>query len=104
MTQLLEKILARVKAIKIGHPLDADTNDGGPINNQANIKRSCPTSTSAKAKAPAPLGGGRPKGDLYKGGYWVEPTVFGDVNMSMRIAKEEIFGPVMSISEVQDRG
>ena len=42
-------------------------------------------------------GGGVPKGDEFKRGYWVEPTVFGDVNMSMCIAKEEVFGPVMSV-------
>jgi acyl-CoA reductase-like NAD-dependent aldehyde dehydrogenase len=42
-------------------------------------------------------GGGIPQGDEFKRGFWVEPTVFGDVNMSMRLAKEEVFGPVMSI-------
>jgi betaine-aldehyde dehydrogenase len=42
-------------------------------------------------------GGGVPKGDEFQRGYWIEPTVFGDVNMNMRIAKEEVFGPVMSV-------
>ena len=42
-------------------------------------------------------GGGIPKGDEFKRGFWVEPTVFGDMNMSTRLAKEEVFGPVMSI-------
>ncbi|MDT2022156.1 aldehyde dehydrogenase family protein [Methylocella sp. CPCC 101449] len=94
---VLEKILARVKAIKIGHPLDADTNMG-PINNQGQYKKVLSYIDIGKSEgAKLLLGGGRPKGDLYKRGYWVEPTVFGDVNMSMRIAKEEIFGPVMSI-------
>jgi acyl-CoA reductase-like NAD-dependent aldehyde dehydrogenase len=43
------------------------------------------------------IGGGRPKGDQFNKGFWIEPTVFTGVDMAMRIAKEEIFGPVMSI-------
>ena len=42
-------------------------------------------------------GGGRPKGPEFEKGFWIEPTVFSDVDMSMRLAREEIFGPVLSI-------
>ncbi|WP_430505717.1 aldehyde dehydrogenase family protein [Haloparvum sp. PAK95] len=45
-------------------------------------------------------GGGRPTGDEYADGYFVEPTVFSGVSPDMRIAREEIFGPVLSIIEV----
>jgi betaine-aldehyde dehydrogenase len=47
-------------------------------------------------------GGKRPAGDDFKRGFWLEPTVFGDVKPSMRIAREEIFGPVMSVFSWRD--
>ncbi len=45
-------------------------------------------------------GGGRPEGRAYEDGYFVEPTVFADVTPEMRIAREEIFGPVLSVLTV----
>ncbi|MCO4888129.1 aldehyde dehydrogenase family protein [Cupriavidus sp. WGtm5] len=41
-------------------------------------------------------GGKRPAGDVYKNGYWLEPTLLADVTAGMKIAKEEIFGPVIT--------
>ncbi|MBP0634586.1 aldehyde dehydrogenase family protein [Cupriavidus sp. AcVe19-6a] len=41
-------------------------------------------------------GGKRPAGDVYKKGYWLEPTLLADVTAEMKIAKEEIFGPVIT--------
>ena len=45
-------------------------------------------------------GGKRPDDPALKNGFYIEPTVFADVNMSMRIAKEEIFGPVVSVISI----
>jgi betaine-aldehyde dehydrogenase len=45
------------------------------------------------------LGGGRPKGAIYEKGFYVEPTVFTDVDQSMTIAREEIFGPAITIQK-----
>src|SRR5258707_7178962 len=47
-------------------------------------------------------GGKRPPGNDFARGYWLEPTVFADVNPRMRIAKEEIFGPVLSVFRWED--
>lgn len=92
-----ERILERVRKIKVGHPLDPETNMG-PINNKAQYQKVLSYIDVAKSGGAKLLhGGGIPKGDAFKRGYWVEPTVFGDVSMAMRIAKEEVFGPVMSI-------
>ncbi|MGH8210061.1 MAG: aldehyde dehydrogenase family protein [Steroidobacteraceae bacterium] len=44
-------------------------------------------------------GGSRPPGAAFERGYWVEPTVFADVRSDMRIAREEVFGPILSILE-----
>ena len=42
-------------------------------------------------------GGGVPEGERFAKGFWVEPTVFADVTGAMRIAREEVFGPILSI-------
>ena len=47
-------------------------------------------------------GGGRPEGEQVEDGYFVEPTVFADVEPDMRIAQEEVFGPVLAVIKVSD--
>ena len=95
--RVVEKILERVRKIKVGHPLDPTTNMG-PINNKQQYQKVLSYIDLGRTGGAKLLhGGGIPQGDEFKRGFWVEPTVFGDVNMSMRLAKEEVFGPVMSI-------
>ena len=48
------------------------------------------------------VGGGTPTGETYDDGYFVEPTLFDDVDPQSRIAQEEIFGPVLSVIPVDD--
>jgi acyl-CoA reductase-like NAD-dependent aldehyde dehydrogenase len=48
------------------------------------------------------VGGGKPEGPVYDRGYFVEPTIFDDVKPDMRIAQEEIFGPVLSVLSSDD--
>ena len=48
------------------------------------------------------VGGGKPEGDVYDRGFFVEPTIFDDVRPEMRIAQEEIFGPVLSVLSSAD--
>jgi acyl-CoA reductase-like NAD-dependent aldehyde dehydrogenase len=94
---VVERIFERVKKIRIGHPLESTTNMG-PVNNKQQYNKVLNYIDIGRTEGAKLLfGGGIPKGDQFKRGFWVEPTVFGDVNMSMRIAKEEVFGPVMSI-------
>jgi aldehyde dehydrogenase (NAD+)/betaine-aldehyde dehydrogenase len=47
-------------------------------------------------------GGKRPNGSEFQRGYWIEPTVFADVKPNMKIAREEIFGPVLSVFSWRD--
>jgi betaine-aldehyde dehydrogenase len=92
-----ERILERVRKIKMGHPLDPLTTMG-PINSKAQYEKVRRYIALGKEEgAKIIIGGSIPKGDLFQSGFWIEPTVFGDVTMSMRVAKEEIFGPVMSL-------
>ena len=100
--RVLALILERVRRIKIGHPLAPDTNMG-PINNFAQYQKvMCYIAIGKEEGATLLLGGKRPSGAEFEKGFWIEPTVFGDVRMSMRIAREEIFGPVMSILRFRD--
>jgi aldehyde dehydrogenase (NAD+) len=48
------------------------------------------------------VGGGKPEGDVYDHGFFVEPTIFDEVRPEMRIAQEEIFGPVLSVLSSSD--
>jgi acyl-CoA reductase-like NAD-dependent aldehyde dehydrogenase len=91
------RILERVQKIKVGHPLDPAT-IMGPINNRAQHRKVASYIDLGRTEGAKLLtGGGIPKGDPFNRGFWIEPTVFGDVTMNMRLAKEEVFGPVMSI-------
>jgi betaine-aldehyde dehydrogenase len=94
---VLERILERVRKIKVGHPLDPTTNMGPVNNKQQYNKVQFYIDLGKKEGAKLLHGGGVPKGEEFSRGYWIEPTVFGDVNMSMRLAREEVFGPVMSV-------
>ena len=89
----VEKVVESVKCIKLGNPLDPST-DQGPLVNREQMDRVLSYVEHGKADGAKLLTGGKRHGSK---GFFVEPTVFAGVTDSMRIAKEEIFGPVMSI-------
>jgi len=95
--EIVERVAARADAIKVGHPLDPDS-EMGPVNNINHLERIQSYIASANDDGAALVaGGGRPVGNVFKKGYWIRPTVFADVSADMRIAREEIFGPVIAI-------
>src|SRR3954466_3114877 len=99
---VLERVVDRVKSLRLGDPLD-DKSQMGPINSKRHYERVCSMVESGKTEgAKLMTGGKRPGGDDFSRGYWIEPTVFADVSPNMRIAKEEIFGPVMSVFSWKD--
>jgi aldehyde dehydrogenase (NAD+) len=85
-----------VGAIRLGDPLDAATTMG-PLVSQAQFEKVQGLIQSGIDEGATLVAGGtgRPRG--LNRGYYVRPTVFGDVTSQMRIAREEIFGPVLSI-------
>ncbi len=94
---VLEKVLARIADIRIGDPLD-ETTTMGPMNSVQQYEKTKQYIDLAKDEGARLLTGGTPpEGPAFKKGFWVSPTVFGDVDMSMRIAREEVFGPVLSV-------
>jgi betaine-aldehyde dehydrogenase len=95
--RFLERLVARTKAIRIGDPLDPETQMGPLINAAQHEKVLGYIAIGAQEGATLATGGGRPSLQGFEGGYFVEPTIFTGVTDDMRIAREEIFGPVMSV-------
>lgn len=92
--ELLERIVARTKAIRMGDPLDVDT-EMGPIANAPQLDKVLEyIEVGLKDGAKLITGG---KQNLKLGQMFVEPTIFADVTNNMRIAREEVFGPILSI-------
>jgi aldehyde dehydrogenase len=94
--------LARVKAVKQGHPLDTDTMIGAQASNDQ-LEKILSYMEIGKAEGAKILTGGE-RADLggeLSGGYYVTPTVFEGDN-SMRIFQEEIFGPVLALTSFTD--
>lgn len=85
------------KSLKIGHGLDADTDLGPLINAQQTSKVEGYIASGQEEGARLITGGGRPSGDPYDGGNFLRPAIFADVRDDMKIAREEIFGPVVSV-------
>lgn len=92
-----KKILERVQRIRLGDPLHADTNFG-PLVSHAHMENVLRYIASGKAEGARLLtGGARVVDGAYANGAYVQPTVFTDCTDAMKIVREEIFGPVMSI-------
>jgi aldehyde dehydrogenase (NAD+) len=95
--EMVERTIARAKAVRMGDPFDP-TMVMGPVINRAAADRIIATIERSKAAGDGRLlcGGHRAGGTLSRG-FYVEPTIFGDVNPMSELAQQEIFGPVLSI-------
>src|SRR5271168_2073878 len=91
--EFVEKSVARAKKRTVGNPFDTKTEQGPQVDQDQFDKVMGYIETGKKENGNL-LAGGRRVGDK---GYFIEPTVFADVTDNMTIAKEEIFGPVMTI-------
>jgi len=95
--RFVARLVERTKAIRIGDPLDPQT-QMGPLVSRAQHEKVMSYIALGKAEgARLACGGGVPALQGFEGGNFVEPTVFTDVTDTMRIAREEIFGPVMTV-------
>jgi len=100
--RFIERALKRVKAIKQGHPLDAQTMIGAQASQEQLDKILSYIDLGKKEGAECLIGGARNAlGGELKNGYYMQPTVFRG-NNKMRIFQEEIFGPVLSVTTFKD--
>ncbi|MFN3348677.1 5-carboxymethyl-2-hydroxymuconate semialdehyde dehydrogenase [Pseudorhodoplanes sp.] len=97
--EFAKRAAERVKKIKVGHPLDAATEIGPLIHPRHVEKVLSYVSAAREAGATVAVGGGRANGG--KGNY-VEPTLYINARNGMKIAQEEIFGPVLTMIPFAD--
>lgn len=101
--EFTERVIERVKAIKMGHPLDDETMVGAQASNDQYEKILNYFEVGREEGAKVLVGG--EKADVgnngISNGYYIQPTIFGGDN-SMRVFQEEIFGPVTSLTTFKD--
>ncbi|MFB6167921.1 MAG: aldehyde dehydrogenase family protein [Haloferacaceae archaeon] len=96
--ELTDAVVARAEALTVGPGMDDP--DMGPAVSADQDETNFEYVDLAETEGAELLtGGGRPEG--HETGYFIEPTVFGDVTTEMRIAQEEVFGPVLSVLTVE---
>jgi len=98
--EFVDRFVARVKTLKVGNGLDAATEMGPCINEQQLATVMSYVEIGKKEGAKLLAGGNRLDQGLYARGWFHEPTVFGECAPAMRVAQEEIFGPVVSLIPV----
>ena len=95
--EFVERLAERARAIRLGDPLDPTT-EMGPVA-FAEHREHVEACIAAAREDGADLiaGGGRPPGAALRDGFFVEPTIFGAVDAWMRLARDEVFGPVLAV-------
>ncbi|HEX3567421.1 MAG TPA: aldehyde dehydrogenase [Acidimicrobiales bacterium] len=93
--EIMDRLCSIVSAMKVGDPHDPTTNLGPLVSARQRDRVEEYVALGQEEGATLVLGGGRPEG--LDGGYYLQPTIFDGVDNKMRIAQEEIFGPVLSV-------
>jgi betaine-aldehyde dehydrogenase len=97
--KFVEAMAEKAKKIKLGPPLERETKMG-PLVSKDQYERVRSYQDLGKKEGKVAIGGGR--AEKFAKGYYVEPTIFYDVDNTARIAREEIFGPVASVISFED--
>ena len=93
----VQRLAEKAGSLKVG-PATDPTNYMGPVINENAMKNILQYIEIGKKEGKLVAGGGRAEGD----GFYIQPTVFIDVDPKSRIAKEEIFGPVLAVMKARD--
>jgi betaine-aldehyde dehydrogenase len=100
--EVLKGVVDGISKIKPGNPLDESCQMGALVSKVQFDKVLSYIEIAKKDGAKLMTGGKASDDPKLKGGFFVEPTVFADVNQSMRIANEEVFGPILSVLKWSD--
>jgi aldehyde dehydrogenase (NAD+) len=99
--EVMEKLLTRTKALKIGDPIDPSV-DVGPVSSDEQEKKILRyIEIGVEEGAKLICGGKKLRGSPYDKGFFIEPTIF-DAKHGMRITREEMFGPVLPVIRIRD--
>lgn len=101
---LVERLVARTKQLRIGDPLNPETDIGPLISAQQRDRVERYIDIGYAEGARLVVGGGRPKGEEFAHGAYLEPTIFSNVHNRTHLAQEEIFGPVLAVLPYNDVG
>jgi aldehyde dehydrogenase (NAD+) len=101
-TEFIDRLVARIEKIKIGDGLDESVEIGPLINQAARDKVQSYMEIGRQEGASVLIGGSAYDIGACANGFFFEPTIFDRVTPNMRVAQEEIFGPVLSVIEVPD--
>ena len=100
--EFMEQLIERTGKLKIGNGLDVDV-DISPLSSKSQFDTvSEYIGIGTEEGANLVFGGRSLSGGIYDEGYYIEPTIFTDVGLDMRIAQEEIFGPVLTVFKAED--
>jgi len=100
--RFLEALVERTRGLKVGNGMESGV-EIGPAVDQGQLDTDLEYIDIGRKEAGEPVAGGkRLTGGAYDKGYFVEPTVFAGVTENMRIAQEEIFGPVLAVMRAKD--
>jgi betaine-aldehyde dehydrogenase len=97
--KFVDAMAEKAKSIRLGAPLERETKMG-PLVSKEQFDRVCSYLEVGKKEAKVASGGAR--SDKFGKGFYVQPTIFYDVDNSARIAREEIFGPVAAVIPFED--
>lgn len=98
----MEKFLEKAAKLRVGDPFDEKTHMGAVISaNQEKVIDDY-VKIAKEEGAEVLFGGKRPEGKEFENGFWYEPTIIGNVTNDMRIAQEEVFGPVVVVMKFKD--
>ncbi|MGH9448072.1 MAG: aldehyde dehydrogenase family protein, partial [Terriglobia bacterium] len=99
---LVEILIAKTRALKVGNGLEPGIQIG-PAIDAKQLETDLKYIEIAKSEGAKLLtGGGRLAGGIYDQGYFIEPAIFASVTPGMRIAEEEVFGPVLALMRAKD--
>ncbi len=96
-----EKVVAKARQLKVG-PGSDETTFVPPVVSEEQRNGIADAIRRGKSEARLLCGGGAPQGEIYSHGYYLMPTIFGDVPADSSLAQEEIFGPVLALMRARD--
>lgn len=97
----LSALVERIKSIKVGNGMEEGV-EIGPLASERQLNSVLKYIEIGKSEATHVYGGNRLSGPGFDDGYYIQPAVFKDVTQDMRIAREEIFGPVIAVIDVDN--
>ncbi|MDP4162584.1 MAG: aldehyde dehydrogenase family protein [Bacillota bacterium] len=100
--EFMEKFIDKTKKLKLGNPFEKDTHVGAIIDRRQLEVIDSYVKSAIEDGATIAAGGKEAKIEGYENGFWYEPTIITNVTNSMKVVKEEIFGPVVVVMKFSD--